>query len=498
MEEKQWSRVEAKQSDELPILAWIATAEVDGGTYSVWHGRGLEVEADWVVEGVWDGPFTEGNFDRTAQVYGSGLRARGDTLTFVSPGATTERLYYVLHGGSIHVSNSLPLLMARTGTRLLDDVRDYTPRSTVTPADPAEQSWLPAFPEPIHMLAHHNLAVKAGCKAPRRTGKPFNESFERFEDYEQFLHRTADTIAANARAATRAHEIRLLTTISSGYDSPAAAVIAKRMGCTEAVTIAEARSLFPRSDSGADVARQLDLRCETYPRTGRGTEAELLFWAGLGHPQDEHFGVFDYPGPICLLFTGQYGGGIWSMGSSFRSPFERADWSGLGFREYRLARGIVHCPVPFWGADRAEDVLRISRSELMKPWLRGGEYDRTIPRRLVEEAGVKSETFGIKKSATQYDDTFLWPRNPALARDYKRYLKERNVPIPPVRIARMWGNFYDKVLFPLEHRLSGRKHPRRFWQESQGLLFQWANERLAGEYAAHLDPLLGSELSDMC
>jgi hypothetical protein len=470
----------------LPALGWIVSANMDDGTYRLWHGQRLETAPDWAVEGVWDAPFPEGGFDQTAQCYGSGVRTRDASLVLVSPGTTTERIFYVVEGRTVHGSNSLPLLMARTGTRLLEDVHDYSARSATSPADPDEPATLPADPIPIHMLAHHNLSVTIGAEPPRRAAKPGNAPFETFEDYERFLHRTADSIAANAHAPERQHQIRLLTTISSGYDSPAAAVMARRMGCTQAVTIAEARSLFPRSDSGADVARQLGLECETYSRKSRGSDAEILFWAGLGHPQDEHFGVFDYPEPVCLLFTGQYGGGIWGLGAKFHSPFVHADWSGLGFREYRLHRSVIHCPVPFWGADRADDVRRISRSDVMKPWVCGGEYDRPVPRRLVEEAGVSREAFGVRKSATHYDDTVLWPRHPRLAGDYRMYLKERGVRAPPVRLARAWGYLYDLVLYPLECRLLGRKHPRRFWPESQGLLFQWANERLADEYATRV------------
>jgi hypothetical protein len=480
-----WKRTALEAVRDFPPLGWLMSAETDTGRYRVWHGRNVEISDDWVVEAVWDGAFGEGCFDRTCLVFGSGVRVREELLTVVSPGSTTERIFYQLDGTRVHASNSLPLLMALTGTRLLDTVNDYSARSSVTPPDPSQAPALPATPRAIFTLAHHNLILATGSE-PLRVAKPGNGRFDTFEDYRRFLNHTADAIAGNAHSSERVHSIRMLTTISSGYDSPAGAVLAKRMGCKDAATIKEARSLVPRSDSGADVARQLGLNCTEYSRRARGFEGELLFWAGLGHPQDEHFGLFEYPEPVSLLFTGQYGGNIWAIDDHFRGPFERSDWSGLGFGEYRLNRSVIHCPVPFWGAHRAEDVLRISRSDAMKPWVLSGEYDRPVPRRLVEEAGVSRKSFGIRKSATQYDDTFLWPRDPDLDADFRSYLEERNIPIPPVKLARLWSTLYDKLLFALESRFFGRDHPRAFWLQSQGLLFQWANDRLAAAYEAHI------------
>ena len=41
-------------------------------------------------------------------------------------------------------------------------------------------------------------------------------------------------------------------------------------------------------------------------------------------------------------------------------------------------------------------------SDEMKEWSVGGEYDRPIPRRIVEEAGIARESFGMKKMASSH------------------------------------------------------------------------------------------------
>lgn len=478
-------RIVAVHRDGLERLAWTARADLRKQQVEVFCGSNVEVGEDWVFEGIWNAPFSGAGFDNAAEVYGSGLRTRGDLLTFVAPSTTTERIWYTTQEEVLFASNSLPLLLAHSDSRLHQEVHKYSALSAQSPAEPAATAVMPGRPAPIGVLAHHNLQWRIGS-AVTRVGKPSNRGFRSYEDYHGFLLETADKLKANATNAEREHRIAFLTTISSGYDSPAAAVMAKHMGCSKAVTIESARSLFPRSDSGAAIAERLGLECETHPRAGRGTADEIYFWAALGHPQDEHFATFEYPKPVSLLFSGQYGGNIWAIDHHFRSPFERSDWSGLGFAEYRLKEGVIHCPVPFWGSDRYEDIHRVSTSPEMEPWNRDGEYDRPIPRRIVEEAGVDAEMFGTRKSATQYDDTFLWPRQPELSDDYHQYLKNAGYSSPPVALARILSTINENLLFPLEQRIYGREHPRVFWETGQRLVFVWANERLAARYRAVL------------
>lgn len=481
-----WRRLEARRIERWPSLGWVAELDIKTHGYRLFHGRHVEVRNEWAVEGIWDGAFTDADFDRTSQVFGSGFRVRGDTIIFVPPATTTERLWYT-NGSLVFVSNSLPLLMAASGFRLRRDVGNYPSLCAQTPESPDEDAAIPAQPAPVHVLTHHNLAVANG--GARRMAKPRNPGFGTFRAYSDFLFATAGALAENVSDADRTYAIRLLTTISRGYDSPAAAVVARSMGCRHAVTIAEARSTIPRSDSGREVARQLGLRCTTYRRAGRGSEHEISFWAALGHPQDEHFAVFDLPGPVCVLFTGIYGGNIWSIGEKANSPFRRSDWTGLGFGEYRLSASIIHCPVPYWGADRYRDIQAIGASDSMSGWIRhGGAYDRPIPRRLIEEAGVDPEVFGVRKSATQYDDVFLWPRRKELAADYRAFLRSEGISRPPVRFARLLSAAYGRFLFPIEVKLLGRSTPRDFWKESQHLLFVWANERLAERYTFDKKP----------
>ena len=73
--------------------------------------------------------------------------------------------------------------------------------------------------------------------------------------------------------------------------------------------------------------------------------------------------------------------------------------SGTGLTEFRLRVGFVHVPVPYLGCTNHKSIHQISTSTEMQPWSVGTRYDKPIPRRLIEEAGVSRGMFGTRKKA---------------------------------------------------------------------------------------------------
>src|SRR5262245_31913134 len=96
-----------------PPLAWIARLAPGSETVEVWHGAKVETPADWFCEAIWNGDFSLGDFDLTDPVFGSGARIRDGKLTFVSSGATVDRLNSITVNDSTYVSNSFACLMAQ-------------------------------------------------------------------------------------------------------------------------------------------------------------------------------------------------------------------------------------------------------------------------------------------------------------------------------------------------------------------------------------------------
>jgi hypothetical protein len=98
-------------------------------------------------------------------------------------------------------------------------------------------------------------------------------------------------------------------------------------------------------------------------------------------------------------------GEIWYTEDRYRkntinAALKRWDTAGHGLAEWRLATGFIQLPIPYLGARRREDIHHITHSPEMDGWRLKNSYDRPIPRRLAEEAGVPRHMFGQKKFAT--------------------------------------------------------------------------------------------------
>ena len=148
----------------------------------------------------------------------------------------------------------------------------------------------------------------------------------------------------------------------------------------------------------------------------------------------------DLPGTI--LFTGFHGDKVWHYGNhKVSKTIIRGDASGGSLGEFRLRVGFIHLPIPFVGCLQHPSIDRVTMSDEMKPWFvdretRGGRiYNRPLPRRLVEEAGVPREWFGQDKRAVTQPLAFV-PREPWLSKmplanvlspesleDFTRYLR---------------------------------------------------------------------------
>lgn len=239
--------------------------------------------------------------------------------------------------------------------------------------------------------------------------KPEPPSFPDFAGYKTFLVNSLSRLSENAQDSVRTIRYSPLTTISSGYDSCACSALALEIGCTEAATILNARDQYNNAeDSGTLIGELMGLRVQeyeqdAYKRLPGFPEAEFVAMGGGGPdvvmaPMAELF---------CqrLVITGIHGDRVWERQknkkiSNISRDIKRNDLHGSTFTEFRLRVGFIHVPVPFFGCLNYSDIWNISNSEEMAPWCIGGNYDRPIARRLVEEKGVDRNSFGREKLAT--------------------------------------------------------------------------------------------------
>lgn len=387
--------------EKWPALAWIARCAPGEAVVRVWHGPQVEVRSDWYCEAVWDSDFEVGNLDQTDIVFGSGGRVRDGGVCFVSSGSTVDRLHLLKRAGEIMVSNSLPCLLAQGQVEV----------------DPAFDGWFELF-----------LSIKDGIDAYARrlpttdsaaevelvyfrnlvwNGKDLSEvdkpvikrDLGAFDRYLGFLRSSVDRLAANMRAASRRHRYEMVGTLSSGYDSATTAALCRPAGMTTAVSAGQARG-GGGADDGREVAKALGLELISFER---GT------WRGRALPEAPFFAANPRGGEVFLsaaedhlrgkvLVTGFHGDKVWGKTTTALGPdLVRGDMSGLSLCEYRLHLGCIQMPLAFIGVRQIRDIHALSNSPEMAPWDIPGDYSRPVCRRIVEEAGVPRQAFGVSK-----------------------------------------------------------------------------------------------------
>ena len=482
----------ARPVPKWPKLAWTAIITPGSDQIIVYHGPMVEASDQWVVEAVWAGAFEPGDFDGTDMVFGTGVRCRDDRVIFVSSGTAMDRLWYIQKNKTFYVSNSLAALSACAELFLIEEFCYANDRFSAMRTTWGAASCMRSFPTQAGdagLIWFNNLVYEDGSlhEIPKPDVSP---PFKTFADYQNFLFDTARSLNINLASPQRRHKVTPLASISSGYDSPAAAVVAKLAGCAHAVTIKQSSSFWRGSDSGQTIAHYLGLNCRDYHRTAEEYPHEEAFWAASGYCNLLGWTLFEYPEPVCLFFIGCYGDAIWER-RRLAKPFTFDVWDDLAMSEYRLLVGMLQCAVPFWGMRHSQEIENITFSDEMAPWTIYGNYDRPIARRLIEEAGVPRGIFAVRKKNTSHEAAFRWPYSPESQESFRRYLARRGLWAPGafwVGLLRRLAHLESLVYANITNKLNIRTRLRP-WRKFTGLslVFHWANDELKQFYLKGLE-----------
>lgn len=259
---------------------------------------------------------------------------------------------------------------------------------------------LPTSEGPVQLVYFDNLVWDGDALAIQ--AKPgLGRDFSSFGRFRGFLDASIQAMARNLADPLRARPYTLLATASSGYDSSTATVLGSQAGCRRVLCVDHGKG--GHDDSGEPLADRLGLEVVKVPRFAWRDEPwpEVPFVVADAHGGDIFFKGAERDLAGTVLLTGFHGDKMWDKHPSDLSDnIVRGDQSGLSLTEYRLSVGFLHCPVPFWGVRQIREVNAVSRSAEMTPWDVPGDYSRPICRRIVEEAGIPRETFGIQKKAT--------------------------------------------------------------------------------------------------
>jgi len=477
----------------------------------------VESAKDWFVEGVWNGPFTAAGMLDATMLLGSGGHATKDRVTFAATSHSMDRLQYTRVGDDLLISNSLAFLFAQA-----DDGPDpaylFYDQDLISFVDGLSHAVrrIPTLRGSVHLAYSSNLVVDADLHILERRRR-LPRSFADYADYVSFLQRELASIHRNATAPERARSgYQPLATISSGYDSPACAVLAQCIGAREAVTFRAAREDYGgQADSGALVGGILGLSVAEYDRSHyiRNDQLQEAEFLGVGTGgEDIVMSAFEPHLPGRLLFTGFLGDRLWSR--LYRpDPNEAADFpmkfpAGSSLTEFRLRVGFVHVPVPLLTLGAHPSLYVISNSAAMRAWRVGNpRYDRPIPRRLVEDAGVPRHLFGqAKRAVTQpfyHNERLRDIMSPRSFRDFEEFAGPRAdlhhaggrsvalAVLPPIHAVQ---HFVDRALSSAADRLGvslsmGPAVPRRYRQRltMNALTFHWAQEKLRPRYSTPVE-----------
>ncbi len=518
-----------QRNDRLPPLAWIATLMEKDQFVHVEQGRLVEVRDGFFVEGVWDGRFESGGFHTTDCFFGSGAIQHENGITFVSSAATTDYLFYGRQGKVLHVSNSLPLLLAARGDELIPDEAEYSRiNESLLFGIYGYRPEIPTKAGVVRRAMVRNVVVKNELLGLEEVEKPLPPRFRNFAEYRSYLDEHYKRIALNARDPARKNPLKIYSTQSKGYDSTAVNAIASKYGIDAVFTVSKGKGhgafadkdqALQVDDDGSEICAALGLKCMPINRRAFEDKTcdEHLFWAALDNNADLNLvEVSDRMSVPSILLTGCLGE-IYYPASYFEKKYPysqvlrdtrechekwglpRGDLGLYGLTEFRLAAGFVHVAPIFIGARRFSDILAITQSNEMDKWRLRREYDRPIARRIAEDMGVPRALFGQAKraSAVEFAPPYV-PRGKALRREFESYLRHNGILRQwQIRLIPLVHKLNTVVLFHTPHRYAwlyyverlmtriARKSvvARPIWERFNGCIYTFAVNRRVQEYS---------------
>jgi hypothetical protein len=422
-------KLRAKHSEALPRLGWLAVIDFRAQVVTVICGNSVEIGDEFVVEGVWDGPFQEGGFHRAHHFFGSGLRVDGEQVFVVPSHGLVDRVVLAKRGAVTFASNSLLLLLAATGDAL-DPEHDY--RGCCKAIIAGVRAYDPNIP----VAGSGKGGVWQGFHTPQvldRSGLKREDmspprKFNSFDEYHYALQSALGAIMDNAGAATRDNPIASYTTTSTGYDSTAVSALAKEFGVTHSYTTFGGPTFDGKTlEDGRPVTSALGIKAlELKPRKPDRWHEQLVLAATYDGRETLYANMFERFAAqqhVACLWSGYHGDTIWdrtTSGKYLEPDIRRGDMSGFNLSEVRLDVGFINLSIPFMFSSSIRHLVHISNLPEMANWQVGGDYDRPIPRRIAEHRGVPRELFGQKKSLIM--EYYTYCRNPDLAKEFMQYL----------------------------------------------------------------------------
>ncbi len=502
-------RLETEVDSSLPPLAWVA--RVTTGRINAVCGISVRVTDHGLFEGTWAGPPDFDVLPDQTTLFGSGLIVRGENLVALTPSHHLEGVHSAAsEDESLVVSNSLAGALIGARTSLDPDV-DY---STLLMADLdrwqlIEDTSRPA-PLPIrgavqmiptatgHLTTHffENASIGADLEI-RVSRKPREEAFRSFGDFRERILEATRSLFVNANGYSP------VVAMSGGYDSTAVAVLAADAGCRRAIGFEvsrPARSDGSTADSGAHNAERLGLSFKGFDRLSYvaaegAPEAEFLSTGMVG--EEVVFSSMEKELHRSLMLTGYWAGRDWAMADRHEFALHVPSTTACtSLTEFRLRADFFDVPLPVFGAAQPMDAPTILELPEMDPFRVGGSgyYDRPIPRRLIEEAGIPRGSFATRKRAVNValQHNTLGDFSAGMQRAVAEFAAAEGRAVPDV--SRQPLSLFERLALRMAGRFPGaglargaerrRNALQHFPPELGNLLFRWGVSEMRPRYTA--------------
>jgi hypothetical protein len=500
---------------DLPRLAWLLRIQ-PGLQVDLWHGPWVETWPTGFAAGIWNDDYRSARPDEASVMVGTAGRTTPDGLILSAPSDSDQYLAAARLPEGLFWSNSLAFLLTRTADAL-DIAQPYyitqflkfyrlgrrQLKMEMRTRDRTVQLYKLCSPQ-IDAALHIHLLPKS------RTPTPSN-----FNDHESFLLKSMQDVFANAAHPARSRPYtEIVASISRGYDSAAVAALARQLGVQEGLTFNEKRSdgSMDRSDDGSEIGGYLGYRMHALDRMAYQALpnlSELEFCTNFENGMHAPIAAAEALVAGKILLRGDWGDRVWSLTPYANMPDwllqERFHADGGSQSEFSLRTGCLFFPVPKLGMDQLDRLHQISRSAEMAPWQVPGDYNRPIPRRILETAGVPRQAFGQQKSAGGHINLHQEPfMRPEIWQGLQAFLADQQVPAdfggrPRWTLARAPGLAADRLYTfiarakPVELRLWLRPvilpllYFERLWRDTDQrgrtvYLFHWAMEAIRSRY----------------
>jgi hypothetical protein len=401
----------------LPALAWAAEIRSDLSISAI-CGAAVETDDCGLIAGAWTGDFCERRIAEAPTSIGTALRVRENDILAHCGTAGSATIFVSRAAGRLVVSNSLSFALAKADDRL-DVTNPYYFNDLCTFFYGADRYRHTLRTERGRLsFFYSSMSVGRGRRIVRATlahGRVTGD----FRSYRAYLVDETTKLFANAADPKRRQRFLPLATVSSGYDSTACAVIAHEAGCREGITFGESiESPHRPDDSGHDLGTRIGLEMSeygTFAHRQRNDLSEIEFVAS-GFTSGQVF-LSNAGSALAgrLIVSGLGGDWVWDPTHGRRRkqhvPFFIGGYSEV---EMLLRAPALSLALAMIGIRRMDDLDRLSISPAMKVWSIGGDYDRPIPRRIVEEAGISRGDFAVVKRRVGTDFFGLTRRAPDL------------------------------------------------------------------------------------